>query len=470
MSIFNRLSRSAGGGETRSLSRSSFGFGSFSAVGQGRSSAGIEVTQDSAMQLSAVFGSVRVYASVVGSFPLGAFSGSDGTKKSLKNRPKWCDKPNSEDTRFTFASKVISSLLLDGNAFLLVVRDPSDPTQVLELIPVDPRAVYVDRDPERNWELRYRIGLPGVDPVALYAPDIVHIRHIILAGYLRGLSPIAYARHLVGGGIAMDDFAGRWFANGARPSGVITSTKDLTPDAAQIIRQSFSEAHSGVERSHLPAVLTAGLQWTALSITPEDAQFLETRQYTAEVIAGQLFGIPPSLIGAIDKHASAGGGNGMESLYDQWLKIGLGPLLETIEQSLSELLIVPPSAFVKYSVASLMRTDPQTRATIARARLDAGTASINEIRAEDDLPPLESEAGDVYWRPNTWVPLDAPAAVPAPKPGALLTDVHGVALPMPAVDDIADADPQSEPVVDPEPDDPQSAGDAETPTDEGAQQ
>jgi HK97 family phage portal protein len=178
------------------------------------------------------------------------------------------------------------SLLLDGTAFIPVMRDASNrPTSLTVL---DPTRVHMHR---QNGVVQVIVD-GNVAPM-----DMLIIRGLMLPGAIRGLSPVEYARQIIGLGLGAQDQAARFFGQGAVVPGVIQTSGSLTKEQMREIRDQWLQSHGGSRRSHLPVVLTGDAKWQGITMTQEQAQFLETRRYTDAQIAGQMFRVDPTMLG-----------------------------------------------------------------------------------------------------------------------------------------------------------------------------
>lgn len=394
MSIFSGL---FGGKEQRAFDSAAWESG-FDGVGR-NSSAGVTVTDNSSMNLNAVWACIRLYCNVVSSLPTGSYYNYNGARRPSYPEPAWLTKPNPEDRWTDFISKLVMSVLF-GNAYVFAVRDKFG--VAVELYVLAPHRVTPVRHPVTNKKVYVIDG----DYKNYFEDtwDITHIRWMPKPDSLLGASPIEHAKDTIGLGLAIDAFGGKFFSNGATMSGVIETKENLTPEQVKALQAGFAAYHTGLQNAHRPGVLSAA-QWRPLTIAPNEAQFLESRSYTASAIAGQVYGVPPHLIGETEKQTSFG--SGVEQMFNGWLSTALGPLLVNIEAALSPL--VDRNGFIKFNTDALLRTDAKTKISVQRLQVESGFLNIDEVRALNDLPPLPNGEGQTRFRPQTWIPLDAPA-------------------------------------------------------------
>jgi len=177
-------------------------------------------------------------------------------------------------------------LLLYGNAYALVVRSGGRP---VALWPLHPTRVHLD---DQDGVFTYKVSSPG--GVEQYPPeDIVHVP-ILAPDGVRGQSPVTLAREAIGAALAAEEHAALYFANGAQPSGVLVHPGQLSPEAAQRLRESWRAAHGGRNRGGT-AVLEGGMEYKPISNTAKDAQLIEARQFAMRLLAAAMR-IPPHLL------------------------------------------------------------------------------------------------------------------------------------------------------------------------------
>lgn len=361
--------------------------------------AGTNVSQDSALRMVAVWAAVSIIADNAAGMPLQTFSSSKGNAPTAA--PGWLYQPNAEMTPFDFWHRVLVSMLLDGNAYIYIARNAAGTP--VDLVPVHPYRVNITRDPI-TFELLYHVQ---GEPFTSY--ELLHIPAFTMAGVLKGLSPIEHARQSIGLGLTAEEFAARFFSQGASMSGVIETPKDLTEAQAKILAKSFQAAHSGTKKAHIPAVISNGGQWKQLSVTPEQAQFLQTRGFQNQQIAA-LFRVPAYLL---DPSVQSSWGKGIEEQNRAFVQFTLAPWLTRIEQAISYFLFPVRSQFVKFNLDSLLRGRTKDRYDAYSMGIAAKFITPNEVRALEGMDPLPG--GDDF--PVTPVAIQVgPSTHPTPPP------------------------------------------------------
>lgn len=394
--IFNRLFGREDSEERNVSYQSVWGSGAdFNLAAKGVT--GQPVSEQTALRLSAVYGCVRIITDNCATLPVGLYVRKNGTRFPAPRQP-WLDQPNPEMTRVGMFDQVFSSLLLHGNAYLLTPRDGDG--NVTELWPVHPSNVQISRD--ENRKLRYTVTNTEMSgrqvSVVLDDQEICHIPGIRIPGSLYGLSPLQSAMDVFGVGLSAQEQAGRFYQNGSTPGGVITIPKeagDISQDAVDALKMSWDSYHRGTQKSSGLAVLTAGMTYDPITLTPEQSQFLQTRQFQIQEIC-RLYGVPSHLLN--DSSNSTSWGSGLEEQSIGFVRWTLSPWLERVEASLQRLL--PGYAdgyFLKFNLDGLMRGNTNARYTAYASALGNGWLSVNEVRAMEDRAPVSG--GDVYLSP-----------------------------------------------------------------------
>ena len=327
-----------------------------------------------ALQMVAVWASISLIADNVSTLPLQLFHPGK-SDEPLPDQP-WLAQPNYQMTSIDFWHRVMTSLLMDGNAFIAYEMNATR-TGFTYLLPIAPSLVQIYQDPE-SGTLTYWVG---GRPFTL--ENLIHIRAFSLAGVNRGLSPLEYARLAVGLGLTAEEFGARFFDQGITMSGVIEAPKDLTKDQAGILAKTFSAMHSGTKKSHLPGVLTNGAAWKQITITPEQAQFLETRRFQKAEIAA-LYRVPAYLL---DPTVQSSWGTGIQEQNRAFVQYTLRPWLSRIEQAITSVLS-PRALKVKFNLDDLLRADIGERYKAYKMGRDAGFLLVSDIRKWENLPPI----------------------------------------------------------------------------------
>lgn len=353
---------------------------------------GRKVSPAMAMKLTAVFGCVRVLAESVGMLPCFLYQSTDnGRVKAPKERlySLLYTAPNDYMTPQEFWEYLIASLCLRGNFYAYKVKTLGE---VVELLPLLPNSVQPKLD--ENWNPVYQVTFPDGSCDVLSQDEIWHVR-TFTTDSLVGLSPISYARQAIGLGLATEEHGARLFGNGAVSSGVLQTDQVLTDEAYKRLKENFQEQHQGLSNAHKPMILEMGLKWNQISMSAEDAQFLETRKFQLEEIC-RIFRVPLHMLQNTDRATF----NNIENLGMGFVNYSLVPYLTRIEQRINLGLVNKEKRgqfYAKFNVGALLRGDMKSRYESYATGINWGILSPNECRDLEERNPREG--GDVYLTP-----------------------------------------------------------------------
>ena len=379
----------------------------------GGSSAGKNVNERSAMQMTAVYSCVRILAEAVAGLPLHLYRYKEdgGKERAIDNNLYHLlhDEPNKEMSSFIFRETLMTHLLLWGNAYAQIIRNGKG--EVVALYPLMPNKMQVDRD--ENDELYYIYTrssdeaktMEGVT-VYLTPRDVLHIPGLGFDG-LVGYSPIAMAKNAIGLAIATEEYGAKFFANGAAPSGVLEHPGTIKDPSR--LRENWNSTFGGSANSGKVAVLEEGMKYTPISISPEQAQFLETRKFQIDEIA-RIFRVPPHMVGDLEKSSFSN----IEQQSLEFVKYTLDPWIIRWEQSLSRALLNEDEKrnyFFKFNLEGLLRGDYESRMSGYATARQNGWMSANDIRELENLDKIPAEdGGDLYLINGNMLPLNKAGA------------------------------------------------------------
>ena len=387
--------------------------GSSYAFYMGGSSAGKNVNERSAMQMTAVYSCVRILAEAVASLPLHFYRyKDDGGKEKAININLYHllhDEPNPEMSSFVFRETLMTHLLLWGNAYAQIIRNGKG--EVVALYPLMPNKMQVDRNEKGEIYYIYnrysdeaKTGELGT--VYLNRKDVLHIPGLGFDG-LVGYSPIAMAKNAIGLAMATEEYGSKFFANGAAPSGVLEHPGTIKDPSR--VREAWQSQFGGSGNSGKVAVLEEGMKYTPISISPEQAQFLETRKFQINEIA-RIFRVPPHMVGDLEKSSFSN----IEQQSLEFVKYTLDPWVIRWEQALSRSLLSDEEKkkyFFKFNVEGLLRGDYQSRMQGYATARQNGWMSANDIRELENLDRIPTEdGGDLYLVNGNMLPLEKAGA------------------------------------------------------------
>lgn len=373
----------------------------------GNSTSNKRVTERSAMQMTAVYACVRILSEAVASLPLSLYAYNDkgGKEKSTDNQLYFLlhDEPNPEMTSFTFRETMMTHLLLWGNAYAQIIRNGKG--EVIALYPLMANRMKVDRD--SNGKLFYQYSrsndeaINDMGTVILDAKDVLHIPGLGFDGII-GYSPIAMAKNAIGMAIACEEYGAKFYANGARPGGILEHPG--TVKDPQRLREAWQAQFGGSGNSNRVAVLEEGMKYSPISISPNEAQFLESRKFQVTEIC-RIYRVPPHMLADLEKSSFSN----IEQQSLEFVKYSLEPWIVRWEQTLKRSLLTPEQKkkyFFKFNVDGLLRGDYASRmAGYATARQN-GWMSANDIRELEDMDRIPTEeGGDLYLLNGSMLPM-----------------------------------------------------------------
>lgn len=359
--------------------------------------AGVTINQDNSLRIATLYACVRLLSDTVSTLSADTYRRINGVRVPYRPKPEWVDSPDPDiaPTRDEFITQVMVSLLLDGNAFIHIVRDRSG--EIVALTVLDPLRVDVTRD--TNHKIIYVFKDSNV---VLQREEVLHITEMRRPGAVRGISRINQLKESLGLTAALDDFAARFFGQGSTVAGVIEVPGQLQREQARDLVDAFEEGHRGLSQAHRPGVLFGGASFKKIGVDPNEAQMLESRRQQVEEIA-KVFRVPLHMLSTAIPGAQSYAS--VEQNAIQFATYTIRPYVTKIENALTTLL--PPGVFIKFNMDTILRGDISTRFTAYSVGTQAGFLSVNDIRRLEDLSPVDG--GDQYRVPLANVSL--PAAV-----------------------------------------------------------
>lgn len=344
---------------------------------------GEAVNVTTAMRLSTVYACVRLITNSIAGLPFKAYRDVGGAPVEI-TAPDWVNRPNPNPniTRIQHIGQVVTSLLIDGNAF---VRFVPDVVSAEFAIVLDPRKVTI-----RGTDLDTRYILP--DGTALTPAEMIHIPLVTLPGETRGLNPIELLREGIGLGIAMEKHGSAYFGNGAVLSGLIEFPVGVNPSPEDIsnLKEQFRAKHVGTRKAHAVGALTGGATFKPMAVSNIDSQFLDGRKFTVEDIASRGFGIPPHKVGS--QQPGAVSYASIEQRAIDYREAAVEPVANRVEVSYSRAL-PGPSTYFRFTLDKVVRADIKTRYESYATALGSKFLKVDEVRALEERAPFGEAAG-----------------------------------------------------------------------------
>lgn len=394
-----------------------FGGGLFSSP----SATGIQINQQTALQATAVMACVTVLANDVSKMTPALYRKVDVLGKSKVGRrtvePKdnplaaLLLRPNDWQTWPEFCRQMMVGFLMRGNAYAVIVRD--ERANPVMFVPINPDRVALWEAPGGSlfWQVT-RAGLHEMavlrnEPYLIPYRDVFHLKDLSANGLI-GMSRIAIAREAIALALGQEQQYARLMGNGARPSGILSTDKNLSPEAAERNKARWQEAHGGLMKGGGTAVLEGGLKWTPLSLDAVDLQFLQMRQFQISEIA-RMFRVPMHMIGDLSK----GTFNNITQQSQEYRNNTLMDHVDVWEKRFGfQFDLDAEDLLVDFDEGALLKADVLTRYNVGRIGKLSGLITTNEWREPEGFDPVEG--GDEIMNPVNMAALGSDTTGTAP--------------------------------------------------------
>jgi len=384
-----------------------------------QSSAGVKVTEETALTFSAVWCAVVLISGGISSLPLHLLRKKAKSKVPATNEPLYrvmSAAANPYMTAKTMREVLAAHVLTWGNGYAEKVRNKQG--DIVELWPISPHRVTPEIE---DGAMVYRIDVGG-EPKTLPREKILHVPGLGYDGFM-GYSVVHMARNSIGMGLAMEEFGAHFFSQGAHPGLLVSHPGQLGETAHKNLSAELSKKYSGLGKAHRLMLLDEGMKFETVGIPQEDSQYLESRQFQIPEIA-RWFNLPPHKLKDLTKSSFSN----IESEQLSYVTESLVPWLVLYEQCFNmQLLTVEKQKagyYFKHNVEGMLRGSTAARSTFYKSMFGIGAMSINEIRGKEDMDPAPHPFADEYFVPLNMVPLSQlqkhleskTAAPPAPEP------------------------------------------------------
>jgi HK97 family phage portal protein len=349
------------------------------------------VSEQTALTVSAIFSCVNLIAGAIAALTTQIYRrAAEGEHEQIYGDPLWWMLNEEFCPRWNAANGmeyIAQSLLLHGDGLAIINRKAGlNLGAIAGLDPVHPIATTILPTPDYK-RLIYVITRPWGAVEVYDQDDVLHIPGFGFNGF-RGLSPLRNHLRMTGAvALATQEFAARFFSNGARSDFVIKSEQKLSPEDAAMIRDMYLENHQGLSNSHRPMVLGQGADVKALTLPLEDAQLLETRRFAVEEIC-RIYGVPPFMIAQMEKTTSWG--SGVETMGQGFVRFTLRQHLTKIEKEINRKFFRTAGKFVEFDTFELERANMEALfnsfSTAIGGQGKPGFMTAEEVRNKLNLP------------------------------------------------------------------------------------
>lgn len=345
-----------------------------------RSKAGVTVTAERALGLTAWYSGVRFLSEGVAFLPVHTYRQSgfgDSASKDRRANPPWLASPDVEMPWQGLVEHWMMSLLHRGNGYAFKLRDgvgrvvglrELHPDRVRVVMAPDNRKRFViDSDIENLWTTR----------------DILHIPGLAYNGRV-GLNPISVHAEALGGIAAADEYSQRWFGQGTHLGGLISVPELLTKKQAEELRAQWDRFHQGLREAHQTGVLGNGAKYERISLSASDAQLLESRQFGIDEVS-RMLRIPPHKLYELSRSTN----NNIEHQSIEAVTDGLQPWVERIETWVNfDPDLLPRGNYIEFQLEGRLRGDTATRYEAYQRAVGGPWMSMNEARRLENLPTM----------------------------------------------------------------------------------
>lgn len=358
---------------------------------------GAHITVENSFNVPAVYACLRVLTNTLSVMPMGLRRKLDGGRKNedATEHPVnkiFANEPNPEQVPSVWKRTQMLHICTWGNAYNYIQRDRGG--RIKQLWMLMPNRMNVVRNSNGVLEYHYTFADGGI--YVFKKEDILHIPGLSFDGVV-GKSIIGAHREAIGLAVSAQEYGARFFSSGGNLKGVLSVEGELQPEQITRIRESWNAAYNE-ENSNKTAVLECGTKYEAISIPPNDAQFIETRAMQDEQIAS-IFGVPLPLIQKTEKTTSWG--SGIEQLMIAFIQLTMLPYIVTFEETIKQKMLTEEeknNLYIKFKTAGLLRGDFKSRIEGYRNGKYVGMYSTNEIRELEDMNPIPG-GDDDYWLP-----------------------------------------------------------------------
>lgn len=384
-----------------------------------------QIGPDSALQIATVWACVNRRATAIASLPLFTYRRLASGQKQLARGSRLYqllhDSPNARMTAYEFWRAMLMNHDLRGNAYARIDRDTST-GEAISLWPMP--ADQVEQEVLEDGSIVYTYRL-GNDVAVLAESSVLHIKD--LGNGTVGLPKLEFMRATTDEAAKAQATASKLFGTQGKPTGVLMVDHVLNAAQREAIRQNFADL--SMSSTGRLFVLEASMKYQQLSLSPEDQQLLETRQFGIEEMC-RWFDVPPVL--AYHSNVTTWG-SGIESIMDGWYKLTIAPMLRNIEQALTKRVLTPrqrAELVVEFNFDALLRGNAKDRAELYAKHVQNGIMTRNEVRQLENLPP-DPSADELTAQTNL---------VPLSRLGQALTQ----GLPQGSTQGAEDASPEDE--------------------------
>lgn len=373
--------------------------------------AGVHVTPENALTISAVYACNRILSNTIASLSLGLFRRlPNGDIEPVEDSPEYnavCVEPHDLYTSYTWRSTSQLHLGMSGNAYSRLYFDRNGRVNKIRLINGTACPFLY------QGKLFYKVNDAETEGIfqsyTLPASEVLHIKNISDDGLI-GKSPITVARQTVGMALAANKYAASMYAQGGTMRGFVEHPQKLKEGQIAEIRKAFLQVMSDYENTGGIGVLSDGMKFSRVSLSPKDAQFIETHQLTIQDIS-RYYGVPLHMIGDLTRATFSN----IEHQAIEYTTHTVRPIVKNWEAELNRRVLRKSDQnrlFFRFNLDSLLRGDTASRAEFYTKLFNIGAISPDEVRAHENMNMIDGGHGKKHYRPLNMVGLDEETETP----------------------------------------------------------
>jgi len=367
----------------------------------GMASSGVSVNSDSAMGIPAVWRACRILGETIASLQLEVIEEDEsGNRRRLPDHPiaAILREPSNLQTGVTWRESMQVNASLLGNGVSIIQRDSRTERPVqLRYIPASQVEAKVD-----GGLLFYIITNKDGKKITLFSQDVLHIPALALdEDGVMGKNPIQVLRESLGLSIATTQYGGKFFKNGAHIDGFLSTDNTLSPDAAARMAKSWRQRYSGIENAGSTPVLEQGLKYFPLSLSPQDALFVESSRLNVEDVS-RMFGVPLHMLSSLERATFSN----IEHQSIEFVTHTVRPWVKRWEAELNRKLFLESEKgriYVRFNLDSLLRGNSESRAKLYSTYMQWGILNRDEIRRMEGWNDIPDGSGKTHFVPLNMV-------------------------------------------------------------------
>lgn len=353
------------------------------------------IDTDRAMKYSVVNACVRVRAETFASVPIMIYRKTKDGREPITDISLYDilhHRPNGEMAPFGFKETLMTNFDVSGNT--VCERLYNKTGELIGLYPYPHEAVTIGRDKATN-KLIYKIG-SGEKSKILQREEVLHVPNMSFDGVI-GMSPIGYAASAIRLGLSYENYGVKFYENAATPSGVFEHPSKLSDTGYERLKSDLKTNYTGMRNAGVPMILEEGMKWHQVTISPIDAQLLESKNFQIEDVC-RIYRVPQHLVNKLDRSTYTN----IEHQSLEFVMYTMLPIFKRYEDCINSQLITPQQrksgVYCEFKIDGLLRGDQKSRAEAYATGRQWGWLSVNDIRKLENLPSIGAQ-GDIYLTP-----------------------------------------------------------------------